>query len=425
MKTTNWHGCYADGWRDLLVPEAFGHPAKFSYGLIQRIIRSGLARGFWGPGSLIGDPFAGVACGGLVAAYHGLRWLGEELEQTFVDLGNQNIQKHRPRYEAAGDPVPVLVQGDSRQFASIVGQCEAIVTSPPYAESLHLNESPEIQEARMRAKGQHEAIAKASRGGKFVSDSNAGYGHTPGQIGSLKAGELDAVVTSPPYAESIGNENAIDYSKAQDPTTSRKGSPARDALGGSYGSTEGNIGNLKEGQLDAVVTSPPWAESEGSMTGTFSAWHDRQIDKGNMRGNKHGSYATAQDGYGSTPGQIGQEKQESYWQAVAAVYEQCRLALKPGGYLVVVVKDYVSKKKRVPLCDQTMELLTRLGFDVFERTRAWLVEHDEQPSLFGGTVVKTKERKSFFRRLAEKKGSPRIDFEEVIWARTQPMGTDG
>ena len=27
-----------------------------------------------------------------------------------------------------------------------------------------------------------------------------------------------------------------------------------------------------------------------------------------------------------------------------------------------------------------------------------------------------KERKSFFRRLAEKKGSPPIDWEEVIWA---------
>jgi hypothetical protein len=32
-----------------------------------------------------------------------------------------------------------------------------------------------------------------------------------------------------------------------------------------------------------------------------------------------------------------------------------------------------------------------------------------------GRATKTKERKSFFRRLAEKKGSPRIDWEEVLF----------
>jgi len=35
-------------------------------------------------------------------------------------------------------------------------------------------------------------------------------------------------------------------------------------------------------------------------------------------------------------------------------------------------------------------------------------------SLFGHKIVKRKERKSFFRRLAESKGSPRIDHETVL-----------
>ena len=70
---TDWHGCYRDGWKtaDMLVSEAFAHPAKFAYGLILRIIRHGLDKGYWKPGDLIGDPFAGVACGGLVAACRG------------------------------------------------------------------------------------------------------------------------------------------------------------------------------------------------------------------------------------------------------------------------------------------------------------------------------------------------------------------
>ena len=40
----DWYNCYRDGWKaaDMLVNEAFAHPAKFAYGLILRIIRYGL-----------------------------------------------------------------------------------------------------------------------------------------------------------------------------------------------------------------------------------------------------------------------------------------------------------------------------------------------------------------------------------------------
>ena len=62
-------------------------------------------------------------------------------------------------------------------------------------------------------------------------------------------------------------------------------------------------------------------------------------------------------------------------------------------------------------------MLESLGFEPVERIRAMLVKEDRQPGLFGEDVVKTTERKSFFRRLAEKKGSPRIDWEEVLMVR--------
>ena len=29
-----WHGCYDDSWNGLICPDAFGHPAKFSRGLL-------------------------------------------------------------------------------------------------------------------------------------------------------------------------------------------------------------------------------------------------------------------------------------------------------------------------------------------------------------------------------------------------------
>jgi hypothetical protein len=178
-----------------------------------------------------------------------------------------------------------------------------------------------------------------------------------------------------------------------------------------YGQTPGQIGSLSPGDIDAVITSPPFLRTQGGETGPRKGW---QEDADSLAA-RHA--AGGKDGYGNTPGQIGKESAETYWEAVAAVYQQCRLALKPGGVMAVVVKDYVKAGKRVPLCDDTAKLLESLGFEVFERTRAHLVKKRSHPSLFGGKVTRMKERKSFFRRLAEAKGSPRIDWEEVIWAR--------
>ena len=84
----------------------------------------------------------------------------------------------------------------------------------------------------------------------------------------------------------------------------------------------------------------------------------------------------------------------------------------------MVIKDFVRNKKRVPLCDQTAELLSTIGFEIPKRIQVMLVKEIQQPTdmFTGETNHKLIERKSFFRRLAEKKGSPRIDWEEVIWA---------
>ena len=99
------------------------------------------------------------------------------------------------------------------------------------------------------------------------------------------------------------------------------------------------------------------------------------------------------------------------------VYESCRLAIRPGGMLVVVVKNFVKNGKRVPLCDQTLALLESLGFTLVERIRAWVTKTTVHEGLFGD-VEETKSKKSFFRRLTENKGSPSIDWEEVICVRT-------
>jgi hypothetical protein len=110
-------------------------------------------------------------------------------------------------------------------------------------------------------------------------------------------------------------------------------------------------------------------------------------------------------------------EQNTYWGAVKRIYEQCFDVLKPGGVICVVIKAFVKAGKIVPLPEQTWELLQHVGFEPVERVRAMLVKEDSHPGLFDGPVVKKTERKSFFRRLAERKGSPAIDFEEVLFCR--------
>lgn len=537
---------------------------------------------YWQKSSLIGDCFGGVATGGIIAAYHGLRWVGVELESRFVALGNENIDMHRAAWATAGDPVPLLIQGDSRNFAALVAGCDAIASSPPYGESTGVPSlgtvnredwqnrnggdivkrrgltgeygstdgqigllksgdvdsvisSPPYADSLSPSAGidrerRHEIAKRLGKKIEEVTPADIGeaaeqdsYGKTPGQIGSLEQGQisavassppfsvdqpcasqtqalkdyhaftrgdgskrdqvmvsdgniqacptgsLDSVITSPPYSNSLTDRNGIDLTKlacgSHGPNTQAKaagygesegqignlscqhlsaivssppyaesiqgdhseretaaesqakrvttgGSLGQSQRNGGYGATEGNIGNLKEGELDAVATSPPF-ENQLASHDNFVAPHDT--------GKRMATdYNTA---YGASEGQIGKEVKETYWKAVSLVYQQMHIALKPSGVAVLVVKNYVSKGKIVDLIGQTIILLEHLGFDVFEETRCSLVKEKHYHSLFEDEqVITTKtERKSFFKRLAESKGSPKIDYESVIWCRKREL----
>jgi hypothetical protein len=124
------------------------------------------------------------------------------------------------------------------------------------------------------------------------------------------------------------------------------------------------------------------------------------------------------DGYGSTDGQIGAESGETFWKSAAEIVAQCHQILRPGGVAIWVTKDFVRKAVRVPFGDQLQSLCESRGFVTMCRHRAMLVEHyGEQTGLFGDATAPTTSRKSFFRRLAESKGSPEINWEDVICVR--------
>lgn len=321
---TDWHKLYNEGWKGEIMPEAFKHPAKYSRALIRHIYQHMRDEGWIEPGDQVIDPFGGVGLGALDAMRLGLNWTGIELEPAFHVLGNENIALWNSRYRELfpGWGTARLLNGDSRGLVRLVGgECEAAVSSPPYADG---------------------GIHQGGEDTWFKDSQTEKYGTTPGQLGAMKAGDFDASVSSPPF------ENGL---------------PQQDR--------------------------------------NFSAPHD---SSGNLNVD-----------YGTTDGNIGNATGDTFWTAARAIVEQVYTALRPGGHAAWVVKAFVKNKQIQDFPGQWQALCESVGFITLHEHRAWLVEHrGTQFDMDGNGHSKQVERKSFFRRLAEQKGSPRIDFEVVL-----------
>lgn len=291
------------------------------------------------------------------------------------------------------------------------GSLDAALTSPPYADSLRGVEHNGISAEMMK---------KSNTGAQSQALNREGYGETPGQIGALGAGRVDAAITSPPYHT---REDGGPIAQTGETTTSKLG---RSLMAQSEHSA-GQISQSAHGTVDGVITSPPWEDNAQGHIGA-KKWKDPDAAAEAMASNGKGNSASAEarrrqferdseKTYGTSEGQIGTTTRETYWQACSQVYASVFRALKPGGVIVLVLKDYVRDGKRVPLADDTLRLLTHLGYEPVERIRAMLVSEKREAGLFGD-VVQITQRKSFFRRLHERKpGAVKIDWEDVLVCR--------
>ena len=183
MEISSWDHLYNKGWKNLICDEAFTHPAKYARGLIEHIYNHCVAEDWLHDGELVIDPFGGVGLGGLDAMRLGAHWVGVELEEKFVRLGNANIALWNSRYAGrfAKWGTAQIVQGDSRRLLDVVREAGVIVSSPPFGDGSPHN------------------------GGdaEFITDKKlfGDYGSTPGNLGNLRADErgFAAAVSSPVY----------------------------------------------------------------------------------------------------------------------------------------------------------------------------------------------------------------------------------
>lgn len=396
MESLIWQSCYDDNWQGKIVSEAFSHPAKFSRGLIHRIYQHAKEMEWVNLGDYILDPFGGVALGGLDAMSMGLNWIGVELEEKFVKLGEQNIALWN--HELSGWSnlgTAGIVQGDSRRLGEVIRGAKLIVSSPPYAEIRQDGGSP-----RDGYKGLTNYSGEPRNYWRTQRDQN-NLGNMPEGNFQDVIEKADLVVSSPPYAEgekghpSLGSVNNDDWGKDGRDITRRRGKT------GEYGHTPGNLANLKEGSFELCVSSPPY-ETGGH--------HNHQMDAWNK--NQRGQHFTKEkSGYGKSEGQVGGD---TFWSASLEIVQQCFDLLKPNGHAIWVTKRYVKNKKIVEFSDRWLALCESVGFRLVCRHQAMLVkDHGTQITINGEKKITT-ERKSFFRRLAESKGSPRIDWEDII-----------
>ena len=399
MNVTQWHGCYSGSWNGILVPDAFAHPAKFAPGLISCILRHMLERGYIAPGDSIVDPFGGIAAGGYWAMLLGLHWTGIELEPRFVELGQRNIAKWQHDLRGLGSRLGTarLLQGDSRRLVAVVGASGMAATrsSPPY-ETDQLNGGGRDM-------------------GRGLEAMKAGYGSTPGQLGSMPSGDYAAAVASPPYADAV-NGSGEGPGARHDPIYHNGDNAYKQSSANGYGNAPGNLGSMAGEGFEAAVGSPPFGEQQsgGGIAAALSGNSDYETAVCRSIGSVNQGYANQ----ATDPANLANDTGETFWSAARVICEQTYAVLKPGGYAAWVCQDFVRKGQRVPFSDQWEQLCAAVGFEPVERIAAMLVEeHGTQLDIFGNGHARRTERKSFFRRLAEKKGSPRIDHEDVIIMR--------
>lgn len=327
----------------------------------------------------------------------------------------------------------------------------AAISSPPYGDSA-LPFAVNWKAMRMARDGQwDEAIAyvrakeraAVRKGQKFgeatdetirrrleeALDRVAG-----GYSGNGARAPVDKAVSSPPFLAALrgGGIQETGYGDGSDKVGERTYAAS------TVGKTPGQIGNLRDpaGDIDTVIdgalTSPPWfKEARGGLQGFSDSAKASGVAAERMRAGQRGGNGASAEAiqrqmeraaehvYGDSPEQVGNTEGETYCLAMLQVYRQLHLVLKPGGVVALVTKNPVRKGKLRRLDLDTIGLMDAAGFTLLERHRAMLREElGAQHTLDGGVVEVVRERKSFFKRLHEKRNPDlRVDHEDVLFFR--------
>jgi len=269
-----------------------------------------------------------------------------------INSGGMKGKKNASKEHTLGsDGNPQLYSNNLENIGNLPhGNIDIILTSPPFGQA---------------QKG--GGIAQKGYDGQYGRDERHHLRHDrplsdrKDNISNLPYG-VNCVITSPPYSETLNEKKNTTSNLRREERLRTAGHQPKDFLGGiarncqledgmRYSFNPQNIGNLKHGDIDVVLTSPPYEESMGDKH------HSPRGDEIVREKRHYNTYTEAKK-----KDNIGNLRKETYHSAMLTVYEQCHLVLKQGGKMIVIVKPFVRNFKVVKLHEHTIKLCELAGF---------------------------------------------------------------
>jgi len=416
------------------LSHAVAHPAKMNTRMLEFLVKT-----WTKPGDTVLDPMAGSGSTGVVAALHGRNAILVELEAKFyewIEKARENVEKYST---FASKGRIVSIHGDARCLSELLNGVDVAITSPPYTnaavddlnvwkyrkggmfaeEKLNViitsppysstefyygEKSPEFWKKLAEKTRRKAWLNPDSKTRRTIDEKEKPLSQE--NIGNLPFGNVDTVITSPPYLKSAESGSGVNRQREGDVKIGCS------TVGRTVTHPEA-IDNTKEyGSIDTVITSPPYEASisdggEGPLSGGNEKKYGRW-KKGTAKLNSYTQHGEPCKAGGTSlaykrKDNIGNLRKETYLEAMSQVYAEMYKVLKPNGLAIIVVKPFQRNLKVVDLPYDTYLLMKRAGF-VLEK------------------LYKLRLRQlSFWRVLAYKKHPdvPRIMHEYVIVARKQ------
>lgn len=370
------------GWEHFFTDESVSHPAKMNLYLLRYILRT-----YTVPGDVVLDPMAGTGSTVILAGAMGRHGIAVEYEPKFCKMIEENISRTEKYHTFTPGGKMTCIQGDARELSKHLGESDVIISSPPYGNRLADVAVQDGDSARMgyrqavdvvltsppysqglRHRGQNfEEVRKKLLAQGFSAEYIKGHWNAPHQsqrwaeeaygedgenIGNIKSyGKVDTIVSSPPYGSDNANLQAREDKSAKSILAST-GVRAVEL-------EPDNLGNLKYGEIDSIITSPPY---EGIMD---AKRHVGGInDRENLR--DAGGNISLPVHYSDSEDNIGNLKGETYLEAMIRVYRESYKVLKPLGKIVLVTKNFIRNKSVVRLDLDTIKLCESVGFRLID-----------------------------------------------------------
>lgn len=176
------------------------------------------------------------------------------------------------------------------------------------------------------------------------------------KLSELLNKQVDSLLFSPPFVNQ--KQGCGINTRMQKGIKTEKDNYGATNQGQAVSDDKNNIDNMKNyGKIDSIITSPPYEEGIGHGGGRKNPGVNR--DKGIWTQGK-GSYSKDKNN-------VGEMRGKNYLTEMLKIYVQCFLILKKGGYMILVVKNFVRKGVQVRLDLDTIKLCEKAGFKYVRR----------------------------------------------------------